>query len=655
GSDGRLSADWADAHRMACSLEPFTVMTALRAFYRKRLSKTQTDRIIVDIREGCSFSNHIVDKAADFIKSGKIYFKREAQFPPTSIRRPEKNLYFATSFTMAMTKFFVECHKILLDQGNDCGFVLENFEQCDRCSMRLVQNLYLYLKPFSFKFLLLFKATDTADPVTDEDLYAGRFRSARKHCLRKFLNVVVATGGCADFIDTESLIGQIDLATAYQAMRAQLKAAEPAPLAAFADCVYKNGYETFYALKSLHDETPWLNDEDAMELERLLLLCDSYNYLFDEVLSVAAKATTKADDIDKCYFLLIAGLIKLKKHNDNHAALDDFEAGLAILEALPESLVVVIERAFLCNARNFARLLSVMTTKKGEARIAGLHEILSDEHRLLCEVCDGFVSAHKGELTTGNRLLGAMFIITTLVENIAKLNALCGLYSDTMELYKSYDYIFDTVAERMRGESYKRSFTISYSHALLHKKIEIAQCYGRLHNHRKAYEITKELLLRLGEYDVTGDYRGFVLNAHALNASRLGKGDEAIDALIAMARISVDYNAPYMLKSAVNSLSAVVAEHDLENFKALKSLSMIEDGFKQPDEAVFRASAAMDLENPFTGGLDQLVFGQQRQGELRHYMEQPRGNLNAAYKSYGLWQQIFASTQTDARQSVLQS
>ncbi|MEG9884790.1 MAG: hypothetical protein V6Z86_09320, partial [Hyphomicrobiales bacterium] len=88
GSDGRLSADWADAHRMACSLEPFTVMTALRAFYRKRLSKTQTDRIIADLREGCSFSNHIVDKAADFIKSGKIYFKREAQFPPTSIRRP---------------------------------------------------------------------------------------------------------------------------------------------------------------------------------------------------------------------------------------------------------------------------------------------------------------------------------------------------------------------------------------------------------------------------------------------------------------------------------------------------------------------------------------------------------------------------------------
>ena len=63
----------------------------------------------------------------------------------------------------------------------------------------------------------------------------------------------------------------------------------------------------------------------------------------------------------------------------------------------------------------------------------------------------------------------------------------------------------------------------------------------------------------------------------------------------------------------------------------------------------------MDLENPLTGGLDQLVFGQQRQGELRRYMEQPRGNLNAAYKSYGLWRQIFANAQTDAKQVVLQS
>ncbi|WP_349367386.1 hypothetical protein [Salinarimonas sp.] len=640
-------AETAAFRRLACGPEAFSVMHDLRAFYREALGAAELDLVLADIRASRAYSDHIVSKAADFVRTREIFFAREAQFPPSTIRRPEKNIYFATTFNMVMTRFFVECHKRLLEKtGAAPIFVVENLQDCDRCSLRILQNMHLFLKPFGFVFAFAFKSAAGAIAPDPADGYARRFVAARRGCFRKLLNVALASGNMATFVDTDTLLDDIDFASGYAAMHASMAADPGLSLDDFMNLVYRNRYEEFYVRKALLDAAPSLDRQEAMEVEKLLLLVDSYNYLFDDALAVAEAAVEAGDGFAQCYFLLMKGLVLLKKRNDKQAALATLEQGLAVAEALPRSLEAATEKAFLGNAVNFVRLIETMATKKGDERTDAIEAILVDEHRILHEICEAFISAREADLADQRRQMNVLFIITTVVENISKLNGLIGAYEDTIELYRSYEHILDTVGERMRGEAYKRSFTISYSHALFHNRIMVAKCFANLKQLDQAYEITKDVVARGDEYDVTGDYRGFALNAHAVNAARLGKTEEVVDALVDMARIYVDYNEPYLIKSAINGLRDFIAENDRKSFDYLKSIGIIEDSFRRHEESTFLVSSPVDLENPLIGGMEQFVFGRRSEGELRSYLDHPNRNLNAAFKSYGLWRQIYAKQAT---------
>ena len=319
-------------HRMTCVPESFGALKNFRAFYRRHISIEEMELTIREIRSSRVYSDHIVDKAAEFIATGEVYFDLAAQFPPTIIRRPEKNVYFATTFVMVMTRFFVECHRRLIGvSGESFRFAFEHAERCDRCSLRLLQNMQLFLKPFAFDFLLVFKsdANRTCVALSAE---AERFKKARRACYCKFLNVAAATGSLAEFLDIDAVLDQIDFIDAFQEFRAALSNASQSPIELFTDFVYKSRYEQFYALKSLHDDAAWLTDADAMQLEKLSLLCNSYNYLFDEALEVAEAALQKADDYDKCFFLLMSGLVLLKKKNDRRTALAKLDEGFTVAQ-----------------------------------------------------------------------------------------------------------------------------------------------------------------------------------------------------------------------------------------------------------------------------------------------------------------------------------
>lgn len=95
-----------------------------------------------------------------------------------------------------------------------------------------------------------------------------------------------------------------------------------------------------------------------------------------------------------------------------------------------------------------------------------------------------------------------------------------------------------------------------------------------------------------------------------------------------------------MIKTAMNGLAGFIAEQDSKSHAYLRELGIIEEGFKRNDESIFLVSSPVDLENPLTAGLESAVFGRRSEGELRAYLDAPERNLNAAFKTYGLWRQI---------------
>ncbi|MGJ3264247.1 MAG: hypothetical protein ACFE0R_13525 [Salinarimonas sp.] len=650
-ADGRLSRTEAgDAaretaapapHVLSCGAHAFSVFASLREFYRQRLGATTFDRILTAIRADNAYSDHIVDKAADFVRYNRIEFNRDAQFRPSTIRRPEKNLYFATTFNMVVTRFFVECHRSLIESGERVPvFVLQNVERCDRCSLRLLQNMHLFLKPFSIEWHLVFKVAQSASAPSGEDPYLERFVAARRQCFRKFLNVALASGSMTEVIDVETFVDRVDFEGGYRLEKAAA-AGDPAPtLDDFMNLVYRNRYEEFYVRKAILDASPERDEADRIEAAKLLLLVDAFNYLFDEALSVADRSIETSDDQTRCYFLLMSGLIQLKKRNDKEAALATMQRGLDLARALPPSLAAGTEKAFLGNAMNFVRLIEIMSSTAKEQRASAIEAILADEHAILQEMCEAFISAVPSEISDTDQQMNALFIITTIVENISKLNALVEAWDETIELYQSYEHILGTVGDRMRSEEYKRSFTISYSHALFHNRILMATCHAKLGDFRKAYEITRDVLGRAGEYDVTGDYRGFALNAHSVSAARCDEPEEVADCLAEMARIYVAYNEPFLIKSAINGLKDFIRANDPKSFAYLEEIGIIEVGFRRHSESTFLVSSPVDLENPLVGGLEQAVFGRRSESELRRYLDDPKRTLNAAYRSYGLWRQI---------------
>lgn len=639
-ADARISSASGRVLTLRAGSEPFSVFKELRRVYANEIGLAKIEVMLADIRANCNFSNHICDKVVDFIRSGRPYFKREAQFPPEIIRRPEKNLYFATTFNMIVTQLFTACHKVAFtDRNEDVVYVVPNAEMVDRCSLRLIQNMLLAIKPFGIHFELTF--TPARGP-TDEagDAFQRRFIAARRRCFRKLMHVALASGNADAALDVDAFLTDVGFASAFERMLTQADGVSRPDLDELRDMIYRNNYENFYIALKLHDQSPWLSAEDLMRVRKLEVLCDSFNYSFDDALTTTSSELKRnLPAKNQCYHYLMRGLIFLKKQNDAPSAVSIMQEGLLVAARIESPLERTVETAFLKNALNFVRVVEVMTTLPVDARHDALTAILDDEHAILQTVCEAFISVPASQLEDRNRLLDTLFILTTLVENIGKLNALCGRRDETIELYTTYQDIFDTVGQRMKEDTYKRSFTISFSHALVHTRVAVAAGHAAAKRYQVAYDMTKTLLNEAEQYDITGDYQGFILNAHALNAARIGNTNESVECLSRMAALYLEYNEPYMIKVAFNRLAPHLKANDPGTYSFLSEVGVIDQGFQSHDEATFLVSSAVDLENPLLGGLEQMVFGKRSFNEMRRYQDEDR-SLKAAFRSYGHWRQI---------------
>ena len=619
--------------------KPFSLFCSFRSFFRDRLGMAEMETIMAEIRATGSFSNHICDKADGFLRTGRPVFKREAQFPPEIIRRPEKNLYFATTFNMIVTKLFVECHRRAFEgKGDNVVYVVPQAQDLDRCSLRLLQNMLLYIKsePMRIRVVLRQRKSTTA---TISEPAERRFVASRTRCLRKLFHVAVATGCASQKLDVDHMLAETDFLSTFQRMTETEMRRARADIDEFRDMIYRGAYERFYVAANLPAAAESLSEHDRVVLAKLGLLCDSYNYLFDDALVRIENTIPTVTGSDLCYFLLMKGLIQLKKMNAADAALETLERAMNAARQIADPLDRAVECAFVENAMNFVKLIHIMSSVKVDERQARIADILENEHGILQSVCDAFISVPSARLSDREQFLDTLFILTTVVENIGKLNALCGRREETVQLYAAYEYIFETVMGRMKEEEYKRSFVISFSHALIHIRVAVAAGYAALNKLQDAYNATRALLEEVDSYDITGDYRGFILNAHALNAARIGRMSESVDCLAEMAAIYLDYNEPYMIKAAINRLAPHLAEHEPEAHAFLTKIGIIDDGFRAHDEATFLVSSAVDLENPLLGGLEQMIFGKRAASELQTYEREDR-SLKAAYKSYGHWRQI---------------
>jgi hypothetical protein len=232
------------AAKFQAGFEPFSLYLGLRQVYVDRLGLSRMETILAGIRATDSYSKHICDKAADFLRSGRPYFKREAQFPPEVIRRPEKNLYFATTFNMVFSKLFLACHREMF--GNDPGavYVIEQCQNLDRCSMRLVQNMLLQLKPFCVQMELVFKRRAEGSQY-EASSYERRFVAARKRCFGKLLNVAIVTGCADESLDIDGFLRGVDFQSSFLAMTNAETGAGRTDLDSFRDMLYRNAYERF--------------------------------------------------------------------------------------------------------------------------------------------------------------------------------------------------------------------------------------------------------------------------------------------------------------------------------------------------------------------------------------------------------------------------
>lgn len=332
---------------VSCSDTPFHIYQELRKFYLERINPVEFKNLFYKTKVRNFSSQHVYDKAEDFIENGTIFFIREAQFPPIALRRPEKNLYFATTFNMVITRFFIKCHEYIVNlKGVNYQFIFENLEICDRCSLRLIQNMHLYIKSFSFYFIFYFKKNQ-ASISYNHNYYISNIQIARKNCFKKILNVVVGSGHNKNFIDTDAILNKVDFTSYYESIIDKTYGDFiGTEYEDFENYIYRGNYENFYVLRAIHEKSPWLNEKETIDLDKLLILCNSYNYVFRETISYIKENISKYPDIDKCYFLLLSGLINLKKNKDKQLALNDFLMGLDIVKNLPKSLESIMEMAF---------------------------------------------------------------------------------------------------------------------------------------------------------------------------------------------------------------------------------------------------------------------------------------------------------------------
>ena len=160
--------------------------------------------------------------------------------------------------------------------------------------------------------------------------------------------------------------------------------------------------------------------------------------------------------------------------------------------------------------------------------------------------------------------------------------------------------------------------------------------------------VLTELKMFRRAFEATGNYRGFVLNAYAMNASRTGRDTESVECFARMVEIYLGYNEPYMIKVALNGLAKLVPGRKLKGLDVLRSAGLVDNDFKPHNEVSFLVSSAVDLENPLMGGLEQAIFGNRSSSELHEYTKTERG-LNAAFKSYGQWRFISSLRTANAK------
>lgn len=630
------------------SLNNFSILPQMLGYYRRVLGGESINRVVETLKSKHCFSASIFEKAKSAIFNDEISFKREAQFPPIIIRRPEKNLYYATTFNMALVRFFVLANEEIIAKGGAGAprIVVENMEACDRCSLRLLQNLFLYIKSDPINFTYCFKSkSESGDGSDFLSQYYERYVAAREHCFRKVFNVAQAVGSLPSDIDTDGVLRRIDFGYVFnqEVGSPDLWSDELSPVDDAMDMVYKSNYEKFYCMISsaTSNDNTNMSELDRLTFNKLCILSDSFNYNFDAALQCIDGSIDECGATAFAYKKLFSGLIKLKKFKQLNIAEDEFNSGLDALANEPSSLERSVEEAFLRNAKNLIGLLGALEDKDESVRSEKIYQIIDSEHELLDGLLELFISVPDRELNKGHNLLNLMFVITTLIENISKLNMLVGDSEATIALYENYEHILSTMADRMQQEAFSRSYTISYSHALLHIKVAIANQKVRQKKFVEAYDITSQLLRECETYDVTGDYKGYILNAHSIYCLHIGKIEEAFTSLVEMLEIYMMYNEPYMIKAALNGLSSRLEEFHPAAFSYLRKLSVVDSSFKRHDEIAFLVSSPVDLENSLNAGLDKHLSGRSIEKSFSSQRASAPNDLQSAYRAYGLWRQIY--------------
>lgn len=596
--------------------KPFALLYDLRQYFIQHLGLDTLLSFAYDLQKKNVFSQHIIHKTLHFLEQGKIVFRLEAQFPPDAIRRPEKNVYFANTFLQICTHVFIESQKAL---SQKTVFILEQAQNLDRDSLRFLQNSLLTVKTVDFKWHLIFQKNTTPNSLASES-----FIKARTEAFRKFFAVGVIAGYLDDALDIEKTLETIDFSSAFDDTLAYLHAEQKLNDKSAQDAVYKSRYEQFYAIQNQAEITP--------KCQKLTVLVDNYLYQFDAALNLCQQQEHLSPK-DRCYLHLLAGLIHLKKKNDIQIARHIFQQGLLEADNITHHDEKIVEQAFLQNALNFCQVVDYFQQQNPSP---DYHALLEIEHQLLQSVLRVFLSADSEKLSA-KKLPYLMFILTTLLENISKLNELSGNYRDNIELYESYLSIFQTIAQRMEEKTYQTSYCISFSHAQIHNLIKVAQNYSAIGDITQALNITQSLIKTAKQYDVTGDYRAFIYHHQAIFHHQLGHNDKALEDLAQVALFAHHYNQPKWLQEALNGMFILSKNPAFR--RQLEASGFITPNYSLPKKIKFYTNSAVDLENFFLVGLDEAIFndnavsyekGQKIRGDM----------LKACFKHYGIWRQI---------------
>lgn len=275
-----------------------------------------------------------------------------------------------------------------------------------------MQNMALSFKPYSLHIRLVFRGLDVRQSQ-QKDRFLDRFVTVRTAAFRKLFFVAVASGNALESMDVDGLLQSVDFIHPFVEMT-EHQCVDRYGLDDFRNMVYRSNYERFYCAYNLYQQDPWLPKQQHDTLQKLLVLCDCYNYLFDRAFETARMALSSSTTRDACYFLLLMGLIKLKKHDHIVMARMLFKRGLSMAKRIPCFLWRGIETASFRNAINLVRVISglrIATHKRREYFLS----ILTDEHDILQDICQTFLSASSRQLQERETLLHMLFILTTVV------------------------------------------------------------------------------------------------------------------------------------------------------------------------------------------------------------------------------------------------